>query len=215
VILNASTLVCLSQSSSAPAGRALARLVGCQLSRKAPVKQFAGAQLSVFSIFFSTASLPPFLFSFAFSSFKHGRCLYKKGKSLARFRIRPVLLRQRAPSARIGTERVRVCKFCKTCQQLASNCFAKLANFYVSQLRSLLPMEVADVVSGPFSCASAPDGSWHFRFSSKTVYLNIAFHLAYLYELRRLGAPSCWPVKRRAAGLGEPTRIVTDSPMRV
>lgn len=26
-------------------------------------------------------------------------------------------------------------------------------------------------VSGPFSCASAPDGSWHFHFSSKTVYL--------------------------------------------
>jgi len=76
-------------------------------------------------------------------------------------------------------------------------------------------MEVAGVVSGPFSCASAPDGSWHFRFSSKTVYLNIAFHLAYLYELRRLGAPSRWPEKRRAAGLGEPTRIVTGSPMRV
>lgn len=112
-VQNASTLVWW-QSSGAPAGRALARLVGCQLSRKAPVKQLPGAQLSVFSFCF-LSFLPPFLFSVAFSSFKHGRCLYKKGKSLARFRIRPVLLRQRAPSARIGTERVRVCKFCKTC----------------------------------------------------------------------------------------------------
>jgi len=57
-VQNASTLVWW-QSSGAPAGRALARLVGCQLSRKAPVKQLAGAQLSVFSFCFLSFDSKP------------------------------------------------------------------------------------------------------------------------------------------------------------